>query len=336
MEKIKHLLPPVTYYKAALHTHSNISDGQQTPEEMKQTHKEQGYQILCITDHNIHINHPELSEPDFLMLTGMEINTHQGGDWYIFNDKTYHLLFISKDPNNLWQPLPRTGKWEDYPELVAQAENMDRSYDIAAVNTLIARGNEKGFLCCYNHPVWSRQTYPDYAPLEGLWAVELCNSCNNFAYDRYNADIYRQMCSLGKNIVPLGTDDSHSAPNIGKAWTMIGAPDLTYQSVITAMEKGDLYMSTGPQIHSLTVEGEYLRITCSPVAQIHADSGTRWSRIIENEDGSPITEAQIKLTPWLERTASLGDTAFIWLTVTAPDGTYAATRAYRREELITD
>ena len=31
---MKHLLPPVTYYKANLHTHSTVSDGKLTPEEV--------------------------------------------------------------------------------------------------------------------------------------------------------------------------------------------------------------------------------------------------------------------------------------------------------------
>lgn len=329
----KDLLPQVPFYKAALHAHSTVSDGKQTPEDVKQTHKEHGYQILCITDHNIINCYNHLNEPDFLMLTGMEINTNQRDGWYLFNDPTYHLLFIAKDPNNLWQPIPRWREQENK-EAFAQSEDMDISYNMDAVNAMIAQGNEKGFLCCYAHPSWSQQSYPDYAPLEGLWAMELCNSGCNFAYDRYNNRIYRDMCTLGKKLVPLGSDDSHAAPHIGLAWTMIGAPELTYPSVIAAMEKGDLYMSTGPQIHSLYIEDEYLHITCSAAKNILISSGSRWSLVIQNEDGSPITEAKVKLTSWLEKSENIGNNAFIWLTVTAYDGNYAATRAYTREELI--
>ena len=333
MEQIKHLLPQLPYYKAALHTHSTMSDGKQTPEEVKRSHREKGYQILCITDHNINVSYPELNEPDFLMLTGMEINTRQEEPWDVFNDKTYHLLFIAKRPDNLWQPLPRWGKTADRPGWSEQAENMSRAYDIQAVNAMIARGNEKGFLCCYNHPVWSRQDYTDYAPLEGLWGMELCNSGSNFAYDKNNADIYRQMCAMGKGIMPIGTDDSHSEPRIGLAWTMIGAPELTYESVIAALEKGDLYVSTGVQIHSLTVEGEALQITCSPAARIHLETGNRWATVVVGEDG-PITQARISLAYWLKNSAGQDD-AFLRLTVTAPDGTFAATRAYYRKEIET-
>lgn len=328
----KDLLPKLPFYKAALHTHSTMSDGKQTPEEVKKAHKERGYQILCITDHNINVSYPELNEPDFLMLTGMEINTRQYGGWDVFNDKTYHLLFIAKEPDNLWQPLPRWGETADRPGWAEQAEKMCLEYDIQAVNALIARGNEKGFLCAYCHPTWSRQDYRDYAPLEGLWGMELCNSGSQFAYDSYNGNIYRELCALGKSIMPLGTDDSHSEPRIGLAWTMVGAPELSYQSVIAALEKGDLYMSTGPEIHSLTIEGETLHIACSPAAKIHLETGNRWAKAIVGEDG-PITQADISLSYWLKNSYGQED-SFLWLTITAPDGTYAATRAYRRKELM--
>ena len=71
----KYLLPQVPkYFKANLHTHSTISDGKLTPEEVKQAYKSLGYSILCLTDHNVTVNHSDMNEPDFLMLTGVEIN----------------------------------------------------------------------------------------------------------------------------------------------------------------------------------------------------------------------------------------------------------------------
>ena len=43
----KHLLPQGNpYFKANLHTHTNISDGMLSREETKQLYKDMGYQIL--------------------------------------------------------------------------------------------------------------------------------------------------------------------------------------------------------------------------------------------------------------------------------------------------
>ena len=77
---MKNLLPSKQYFKANLHTHTNISDGVMTPEEMKAFYKDHGYQILALTDHNLTIPHNDLTEPDFLMLTGVEVKNSETGE----------------------------------------------------------------------------------------------------------------------------------------------------------------------------------------------------------------------------------------------------------------
>ena len=59
---MKHLLPAVPrYFKANLHTHSTISDGKLTPEQVKELYRSKGYQILAITDHNIIADHSAMT-----------------------------------------------------------------------------------------------------------------------------------------------------------------------------------------------------------------------------------------------------------------------------------
>ncbi len=51
----KHLIPENGYfYKANLHCHTTISDGNKTPEQ------DMGYSIVAYTDHDILIPHNEL------------------------------------------------------------------------------------------------------------------------------------------------------------------------------------------------------------------------------------------------------------------------------------
>ena len=64
--------PNKKQYKANLHCHSVLSDGKKTPEELKEMYKGEGYGILAITDHERPASHKELSDDDFLMLTGYE------------------------------------------------------------------------------------------------------------------------------------------------------------------------------------------------------------------------------------------------------------------------
>ena len=237
----KHLFPQVDhFYKANLHTHSTISDGKLTPEEVKEAYKALGYQILCLTDHNTTANHSDMNEPDFLMLTGVEINVNAPNKDAI-GGQTYHLNLISKQPNNLWSPskvdirFPQAAK---YTEKI-NFEEMDLQCNPDSINAMIAKANEKGFLVMYNHPTWSCQTYPDYAPLKGLWGMELRNTeCCALGHNENNFRVYKDLLTLGNRIYPLGTDDMHSPRALGQSWIMVGAANLSYDSVIEALEKG--------------------------------------------------------------------------------------------------
>ncbi|MCL1866035.1 MAG: hypothetical protein FWF82_01340, partial [Oscillospiraceae bacterium] len=49
-------------YKAALHSHSTLSDGSSTISDMAERHYELGYNIVALTDHNILIPSADKSE----------------------------------------------------------------------------------------------------------------------------------------------------------------------------------------------------------------------------------------------------------------------------------
>ena len=88
----------------------------------------------------------------------------------------------------------------------------------------------------------------------------------------YNEDMsqcYQELLVAGLPVCPVAADDAHTVPDIGGGWVMIGAEALTYDAVIAALEKGDLYASSGPEIHSLTVEGNLVTLTCSGAANIN-------------------------------------------------------------------
>ena len=123
METVKQLLPQVPrYFKANLHTHSTISDGKLTCEEIKKAYKALGYQILSLTDHNTTVDHSDMNDPDFLMLTGTEINVGTPKTNAV-GGPTYHLNLIAKEPGNLWSPAkvyrkyPNAKEYEDKMQL---------------------------------------------------------------------------------------------------------------------------------------------------------------------------------------------------------------------------
>ena len=95
----KYLLPRLgKFYKANMHTHTNISDGANTPEKVKEEYVKKGYSIVAFTDHEIMMPHSELCDEGFLPITAYEIQLR---DRNIpgFCDKRYHLNVYSPDPD---------------------------------------------------------------------------------------------------------------------------------------------------------------------------------------------------------------------------------------------
>lgn len=334
MSEIKYLLPKVErYFRANLHTHSTCSDGLLTPTELKEAYKSRGYQIVAFTDHEVCVAHPELNDPEFLALTSYELSVDGP-------PKCYHLNFIAKDPENRWQNFcSRFCVWgsRNYMDQVVCDGDEEREYSLDYVNSMIAGANEKGFLVTYNHPTWSQQTYPDYAGLKGLWAMEIYNhACNSLGYEEFNDRVYQDLLTLGNRLYPVAADDFHRYEHgIAGGWVMIGAKALNYADVIKAMEKGDFYASTGPQIHSLTLEGTVLKLTCSEVVDVKLRAHIRNAAKLEPKEGKTLTEAEFDIAPWLEKWKQTDseEGAFIRLTVTDAAGNKATTRAYWLEEL---
>ena len=339
---MKHLLPNVDrYFKAALHVHTTVSDGRMTPEEVKAAYKEQGFQIVAYTDHEVCIAHHELADADFLPLVGYEA-AFQNTKEEKFLRKTYHLCFISKDPANRWQvydPAFVVGNSGKYADQVICDGFQSRKYSLALVNDTIAEANAHGFLVSYNHPTWSLQDYTDYAGLKGLWGVEVYNNhCLRVGFDDNNSRVYQDLLRQGNHMCPLATDDFHRRETkdwMGGGWVMIGAEALEYGSVIRAMEAGSLYASNGPSIHSLALDGTTLKFSCTDAQSVLLFTNSRHAKEFK-ADGSMIQSGEFDLAPWLTYWKEHGqeENAFIRMVVIGPEGSRAYTRAYWYNELV--
>lgn len=339
---MKYLLPPVQYYKANFHTHSTVSDGKLTPEQLRDAYKERGYSILAITDHSVMVQHQALNQPDFLLLTGVEIDVEEADNPVNEKDRKLHMCLIGKDPLRQWipfrdpRPIPASVPYEAGCEIAG----LPRRYNARDINAAIAECNRQGFLVIYNHPAWSLESYPEYGPLEGLWGMEYRNSgCIALGFDENNGRVYQDFCNLGRRMMPVCADDTHTVvhrrngyPVLGQSWNMVGAKELSYSAVIEAMEKGDLYASCGPEIKSLTLDGDTLTVTCSEAAYVQLVSQNRNTALAHDEENAAITEASFDLAKWRKSSAGNPD-AFIRLIVTDRRGKYAVTRAYFIDEL---
>ena len=113
----------------------------------------------------------------------------------------------------------------------------------------------------------------------------------------------------GKRIFAIATDDNHNASGFEGmrtdsfgGWTMIAAEKLGYTEIMNALEAGDFYATTGPEIYSITLddslEESVIKVTCSPAKRAYLiTQGRRNARDFPAEEGGELTEAKFKLYP---------------------------------------
>ena len=335
----KYLLPENgNFYKANLHCHSTVSDGRWTPEQLKEEYAKRGYSIIAYTDHDIMIPHHDLTDENFLALTGfeMEFNLYKDGTV----PKTCHICFIALSPEQRKQPnwherylFGNAPKYKDQVELYEDETPLFRRYTPECINGAIKNAREKGFFVTYNHPVWSRETGENYNAYEGMNAMEICNfGCVIAGYLDYAPQVYDDMLAHGKRIYCIATDDNHNRfpadhPRTGSfgGFTVIKADKLDYETITKALLDGNFYSSQGPEIHSLWVEDDMIHITCSPADRVMLTCGQRRAEIVlQSELGKPVTEAAFKINP---------QDGYVRITVVDEKGYPADTNAYFVDEI---
>jgi hypothetical protein len=169
---------------------------------------------------------------------------------------------------------------------------------------MIRRCNEAGFLVQLNHPYWSLNEREDYINLKGLWGLEILNYATELETgSEYCPYIYDDMLRSGMyNLVCTMGDDNHNHAGFRESFggsTMIGAKELKYDQIIEAMEKGNIYCTSGrdnpPQFTALYVEDNMIKIDCTPVTNININGYGRADRHITAPEGETITHAEFSL-----------------------------------------
>lgn len=315
------LLPKKNHYKAGLHTHTTVSDGDLTPAEMKAAYQEKGYQVLGYTDHEVFLDHQDLTDDNFVALNGIEIGIHS------YDDHCCHFCALALEPDNLDLPVFSDdaiffGDGKNYVnqmKLDKAIRPYVRSNTPACITDMMQLFNKAGFFVTYNHPTWSQEGAEQYLNYHGMHAMEMVNYgslCGG--YEEYNPRVYNDMLRAGEKIGCVMADDAHTLDHVGGAWTVISADRLDYRSITDALMKGDYYCTEGPEIKEFYVEDGVAHIVCSPAVTVLAVTNHLHAKRYTAESGS-LTEAAFPLND---------DDLFVRFVVIDRDGKHACTNAY--------
>ena len=327
------------FYKANLHSHSTLSDGKWTIEEMKENYKAQGYSIIAYTDHHVFLTHNDLADEDFLPLNGYEIDIPEDKPWsnYI---KTCHFCLIALDRDrtvqNIYHDSVYIDRNADKVDLAKDRAPITRRYDPELISALMQEAREDGFFVTYNHPVWSLESTEECFRYHGMHAMEIVNySSYVTGHEERNSNLYDALLHSGEDIYCIAADDNHDVYPIDHpkcdsfgGFTMIKAEKLEYGAVTQALLDGHFYASEGPEILELYYDSEDNRvhIKTTEAVRVLMTTGNRYNNAKTAEHkGETITETSFTL--------DRQDTDYVRFIVRDREGKEAYTHAYRVSEI---
>ena len=177
-------------YKVNLHTHSTVSDGYFTPEQLKELYMSHGYSAVAFTDHRSCVPHNELTDKNFVALSGIEIDY---ANYHNINDHTrvVHICAISEKP-------------------IASIAQKTKPLDYNEIRKDIRRLRKEGFFVTVNHPVWSGMSTDDALAFDAFDAMEIYNTVS-VVFSNYTDDsaFYEYYLRAGGRVVPIAADDCH-------------------------------------------------------------------------------------------------------------------------------
>ncbi len=247
---------PLRWYKGNTHTHTINSDGDSSPDAVVSWYREHGYNFLVLSDHT-YADRGVMTPVEglssmfalpgtFLLISGVEVTDRVEG-------AQVHLIGVGVRDT----VRARGGK--------TRAEALQA--DARAIR-------EAGGVPHANHPnwIWSL-TAQDLIAATEVKHFELMNGhsgVNNFGGGGAPSteEMWDTVLSAGRMLYGLGTDDAHdfkgefsdSKQNPGRAWVMVRAAELSRETILAALDRGDFYASTGVTLKSYEADARGIRI----------------------------------------------------------------------------
>ncbi len=227
--------PETNWYKGNLHTHTINSDGDSAPDVVARWYKERRYNFLALTDHNYFSDPQGLNaflgaDERFLLMTGEEVTSR-------FEKAPVHVNAF---------------------RIRSTIEPVFGDSVLSTVQGNVDRIREAGAAPSLNHPFFrwgiSSQVFNQ---ITGLKLFEVFNG-HPTTNDSGLEALWDSALSAGRQIYGIAVDDAHTfkqfsatESNPGRGWIEVRAADLSEASILTALDRGDFYSSTGIELKSL-------------------------------------------------------------------------------------
>ncbi len=241
------------WFKGNTHTHTLESDGDSPPDTVISWYKKHGYNFLVISDHNVFVNpsrFKRFADSTFLLIAGEELTTS-------FSKKPVHVNGLNIpgviEPRKDSTLLGTVQKNVDAVREVDGVPHINHpNYQWALNADILAHVRNDKLLEIFNgHPLVNNQGGGGSPGMEEVWDILLTG---------------------GKRMYGIAVDDAHHfkeefAPdrsNPGRGWIVVRAKSLDAKEILTSMEAGQFYASTGVELDGIGVTSKKIAIRIHP------------------------------------------------------------------------
>ena len=233
------------WFKGNLHTHTNKSDGDSSPETVVDWYSNNKYDFLVLSDHN-HLTILDSNQTKLLLIPGEEITLNL--------PYTIHINAIGI--KKVIEPTLRSTKVKT---LQANIDNIISSGGLAEIN-------HPNFRWALNEK--------DLVQVRGAHFIEVFNG--NYNTHNYGGggkksveEMWDEMLSKKIKIWGVAVDDSHHfkeefAPhrhNPGRGWVEVFAKNLSEKNILDSMRNGYFYFSNGVKFKKINFNKEKIELS---------------------------------------------------------------------------
>jgi len=224
-----------------IHAHTTVSDGSRGPQEVIDDYAARGHGFLMISDHDVFTGHEEyeqLNSRGLVLIAGNEVSADGP-----------HMLHV----NATKKVFPHNSRQRVIDEVLASG----------------------GFVIL-NHPNWHGNfdhfSLGHMASLTGYTGIEIYNGViSRLDGSSYALDKWDMLLSYGRRTWGFANDDSHAVTgDCGLGWNCVYVREKTASAIVSAMQAGRFYASTGVTITGVEVSGNTIRIKTDNAERIVA------------------------------------------------------------------
>jgi hypothetical protein len=213
-------------HKANFHTHTTLSDGSGTPQEVIDRYHALGYTILALTDHDT-------------MGTGRTT-----WPWQAFDRDPKTLGMVAIEGSEISRVHHIGSYFNDYGDVGVDSEN-----------AVIKEIGRRGGLAVMFHPgrywkpvEWYVEMYRAYPQLIGF---EIYNQGDRYPNDRKTWDAILTDIVTERPVWGFSNDDMHNpGTQLGHNWNVMLLPELEVEWVRRGMENGAFFFVYAPDDHN--------------------------------------------------------------------------------------